>query len=115
LFLSMVGLYAVLASVVARRTREIGIRMALGSSVGRVFQMVLGEGAALIAVGLTVGVAGALATARALDGLVVGVSTMDPRLLGVVAVTTAAVALVACLAPARRAAHINPVDVLADP
>jgi putative ABC transport system permease protein len=112
LSLSIVGIYAVLAGVVARRTREIGIRMALGSSVRTVFRMVLTEGAALIGVGLLLGVGGAFAAARALDGLVFGIQPTDARLLSAVVAVTAAIALLACLAPARRAARINPVDVL---
>jgi putative ABC transport system permease protein len=112
LSLSVVGIYAVLAGVVTRRTREIGIRMALGGSVRTVFQMVLTEGAALIGVGLLLGVAGAFAVARALDGLVFGIQPTDARLLSAVVAVTAAVALLACVAPARRAARINPVDVL---
>jgi putative ABC transport system permease protein len=115
LALSVVGIYAVLASVVARRTREIGIRMALGSTVSRVFRMVLSEGVGLIVAGVVVGVAGALATARALDGFVFGVVATDARVLATVAIITSAAALAACLAPARRAARINPVDVLSDP
>jgi hypothetical protein len=115
LLLSMLGIYAVLASVVARRTREIGIRMALGSTVGRVFHMVLAEGAVVIGVGIALGLGGALAAARALDGLVHGVQPTDARILLLVAVATGSVALLACVAPARRAARINPVDVLAEP
>jgi putative ABC transport system permease protein len=112
LSLSVVGIYAVLAAVVTRRTREIGIRMALGSSVRAVFRMVLTEGATLIGVGLLFGIAGAFAVARALDGLVFGIQPTDARLLSAVVAVTAAIALVACVAPARRAARINPVDVL---
>ena len=114
LSLSVLGIYAVLASVVTRRTREIGIRMALGSSVRGVFQMVLSEGAALIGIGVLFGVAGALGAAGALSGLVFGVQTTDLRLIAAVAVVTSSVALLACLVPARRAARINPVDVLSE-
>jgi predicted permease len=110
--LAVVGIYAVLASVVTRRTREIGIRMALGSSVRGVFKMVLSEGAALICAGVLLGVCGALAAARMLEGLVYGVQATDPRLIGAVVGVTVVAALLACLAPARRAARINPVEVL---
>jgi predicted permease len=114
LFLSMLGLYGVLSNLVAGRTREIGIRMALGSTVSAVFRLVLGEGVLLIGIGLALGVAGALATARALEGQVFGVRTTDPVLLGAVALATCGVALLACVAPARRATRVNPVQVLAD-
>jgi putative ABC transport system permease protein len=114
LSLSVVGIYAVLAGVVTRRTREIGIRMALGSSVRAVFQMVLAEGVVLIGIGVLLGVGAALGAARALDGLVFGIRPSDPLVLSAVVTVTAGVALLACLAPARRAARINPVDVLSD-
>jgi putative ABC transport system permease protein len=112
LFLSMLGIYGVLASLVARRTREIGIRMALGSSVRDVLRLVLTEGTVMIGVGLMLGLAGAIAMARTLKGLVVGVQPTDPWLLGTVAVATGGVALLACIAPARRATRVNPVEVL---
>jgi len=111
----MVGVYAVLAGVVARRTREIGIRMALGSTVRGVFRMVLIEGAVLIGVGLALGLAGAVGMARTLDGLVFGVRPTDPLVLGAVAVATGGIALLACLVPARRATRIDPVEVLSEP
>ena len=112
LLLSMLGIYGVLVSLVARRTREIGIRMALGSSVRGVLQLVLTEGMVLIGVGLMLGLAGAVAMAHTLKGLVFGVQPTDPWLLGTVAVATGGVALLACIAPARRATRVNPVDVL---
>ena len=115
LLLSMLGLYGVLANFVARRTREIGIRMALGSSAGGIFSLVLTEGVLLIGAGLIIGIAGALATAQALEGMVFGVRPTDPLLLGTVAVVTGMVALLACVAPARRAARVDPVQVLSEP
>ena len=115
LLLSMLGIYGVLANVVARRTREIGIRMALGSTVSAIFRLVLTEGAMLIGVGLVLGLAGAVAMAEVMKGLLFGVQPTDPLLLGGVALATGAVALLACLAPARRAAHVDPVDVLSEP
>ena len=115
LLLSMLGLYGVLAHLVARRTREIGIRMALGSTVRAIFYLVLSEGAILIGVGLALGLGGAIAMAQALKGLVFGIQPTDPVLLGTVAAATGCVALLACLAPARRATRVDPVDVLAEP
>jgi ABC-type antimicrobial peptide transport system permease subunit len=115
LFLSMLGIYGVLANVVARRTREIGIRMALGSTVGEIFRLVLREGAVLITAGLLLGLAGAVAMAEVMKGLLFGVQPTDPVLLGGVALATGLMALFACVAPARRAARVDPVDVLSEP
>ena len=114
LFLSLLGIYGVLASLVARRRREIGIRLALGGSVRTVFRLILGEGVALIGAGLLLGVIGAIAMANGLKGLIFGVQPTDPVLLGGVALATGLVALLACLAPARRATRVNPVEVLAE-
>lgn len=115
LFLSLLGIYGVLANVVARRTREFGIRIALGSTVPGVFRLVPGEGAALIGGGLLLGLAGALAAGRALEGHVFGVQPTDPVILGSVAAATGCVALVACLGPARRATRVDPLRVLSEP
>jgi putative ABC transport system permease protein len=114
LLLSMLGIYGVLAGLVARRTREIGIRMALGESVAGVFHLVLTEGMLLIAAGLMFGLFGAIAMARMLKGLLFGVEPTDPVLLGLVALATGCVALLACIVPARRATRVNPVEVLAE-
>jgi putative ABC transport system permease protein len=115
LLLSMLGLYGVLANLVARRMREIGIRMALGSSVGGIFSLVLTEGVLLIGGGLLLGLGGAVVMVQALEGLVFGVQPTDPLLLGSVALVTGGVALLACLGPARRAARVDPVQVLSEP
>jgi predicted permease len=115
LLLSMLGVYGVLTHLVAGRTREIGIRLALGSSVPGVFRLVLGEGLVLVGTGLAIGLAGAVAAAGALKGLIFGVQPTDPRFLLAVAVATGCVALLACAAPARRATRVNPVEVLSAP
>ncbi len=112
LFLSLFGIYGVLAYVVAQRTREIGIRMALGSTVRGVFHLVFKEGLALIVVGLMLGVAGALALGRSLEGQLFGVAPTDPVILGTVALLTGSVALLACVAPSLRATRVDPVEVL---
>jgi ABC-type antimicrobial peptide transport system permease subunit len=112
LLLSLLGIYGVLASTVARRTREIGIRMALGSSVRDVVRLVLTEGVTLIVAGLILGLAGALAMAQMLQGLVFGVQPTDPLILAAVVAVTGCVALLACIAPAHRATRVNPVEVL---
>jgi putative ABC transport system permease protein len=114
LLLSMLGLYGVLVSLVATRTREIGIRLALGSTMQGVVRLVLTEGVLLIGLGVLLGLAGAVALAQTLSGLVFGVQPTDPVLLTAVAVITGAVALMACIAPARRAMRVNPIEVLAE-
>jgi putative ABC transport system permease protein len=112
LCLSVLGIYGVLAYVVAQRTREIGIRIALGSTVGGVFQLVFKEGLTLVAAGLVLGLLGAIALGRALEGQVFGVRPTDPVVLGTIVLSTGVVALLACLSPARRATRVNPVEVL---
>ncbi len=112
LLLSMLGIYGVLANLVARRSREIGIRMALGSTVRAIAALVLTEGATLIGIGLILGLAGAVAMAQVLKSLVFGVQATDPLLLGTVAFATGCIALLACVVPARRATRVDPVEVL---
>jgi predicted permease len=114
LLLSAVGIYGVLAFVVARRTREIGVRMALGSSPRGVFRLVFGEGLALVAGGLALGLLGAYAVRRVLADQVYGVTPTDPAILAAVSVGTGIVALLACLWPARRASRVDPLIVLRD-
>jgi ABC-type antimicrobial peptide transport system permease subunit len=89
--------------------------MALGSSAGGIFQLVLAEGLVSIGLGLALGLSGAFAMARVLEGLVFGVQPSDPVLLGAVAAAAGAVALLACIAPAHRATRVNPVEVLSEP
>jgi ABC-type lipoprotein release transport system permease subunit len=112
LFLSVLGLYGVLAYVVAQKTREIGIRVALGSTPRGIFQMFFKEGLTLVAGGLMLGLLGALAMGRALEGQVFGVAPTDPVVLGAVAVSTGIVALLACISPAYRATRVDPLNVL---
>ena len=112
LLLSMLGLYAVLVGVVARRTREIGIRLALGDTVAGVFRLVLAEGAGLIGIGLVLGLAGAGLAARTMKGLLFGVQPTDPVVFAGVALVTGAIALLACIEPARRATRVDPIRVL---
>jgi predicted permease len=115
LFLSMLGVYGVLASLVARRRREIGVRIALGSTVRGIFGLIFTEGAALIATGLLLGLAGAIALGRTLQDQLFGVEPTDPMILSAVAIATGLVALLACVAPARRAARVDPVVALGEP
>jgi len=112
LFLSGVGVYGVLTYLVTQRTKEIGIRMALGSDAREIFRLLLREGAILVCVGLVIGFAGTLALRHAIETQIFGVSTLDPMVLGFVLVMLGAVALVACAAPARRATRVDPVIVL---
>lgn len=109
LALGGVGIYGVIAYAVARRTREIGVRMALGAERGAVLRMVLREGGSLTALGLGVGMLGALAANRLLAGLLYGVAPTDPGVFVVVPLVLATVALVATVVPARRAARVDPL------
>jgi putative ABC transport system permease protein len=114
LLLSTLGIYGVLTYVVSQRTREIGIRMALGSTARGIFRLVFSEAMALLAVGLLLGLAGALSLGRLLEGQMFGVSPTDPVVLGYVAAATATIALLACVSPARRAARVDPLRALSE-
>lgn len=114
LSLAVLGIYGVLAYLVAQRRREIGIRIALGSSPRAVFRLVLREGLWLTATGLALGLAGAIALAGVLEDQVFGVEPTDPFVLGAVALVSAAIALLACLSPAWRAACVDPMVALGD-
>jgi predicted permease len=112
LLLAAVGLYGVLAYHVNQRTREIGIRMALGSQPSGILRLVLGEGSLLVALGLAGGLAGALGLRSAIAAQLYGVGPLDPAvMLGAVAIL-AATSFIACLGPARRAARVSPIVAL---
>ncbi|MEX2271551.1 MAG: ABC transporter permease [Vicinamibacterales bacterium] len=113
LFLSAIGIYGVLAYQVAQRRREIGIRMALGSSVRAVFGLVLVDGMRIVGVGLALGLAGAFLTGRYFESQLFGVRALDPIVIASVAVILAVVSFAAVSIPARRAARVNPVIALA--
>jgi putative ABC transport system permease protein len=112
LLLSAIGIYGVLAYLVLQRTREIGIRMALGSSTRAVFSLVLREGFLIIAGGLGIGAAGVPLLARSLQNQLFGIRGSDPMVLVLVIATLLLVAAIACLLPARRATRIDPVIAL---
>ena len=112
LFLAAIGLYGVLAYSVARRTREIGIRMALGAQRADVMRLILSQGLVLVAVGGVIGITVALVTGRVLRAYLVGVSQTDPVTFIAVALLLAAVAMLACRFPARRAGRIDPMEAL---
>ncbi|HUE76610.1 MAG TPA: ABC transporter permease [Longimicrobiales bacterium] len=112
LLLAAIGVYGVISQLVGQRTREIGIRVALGADRARVLRMVLGQGAVLIALGAALGILGAFVVARLVRGLLFGVAPVDPLTFVLVPVALVAVALVATYVPARRAAAVDPVTAL---
>lgn len=112
LALAIIGVHGVLNYAVSLRTREIGIRVALGAAPAQVQWAVVGEGAKLAAVGLTIGLVSALALTRLLSSLLYGVSAHDPLTFVGVAVILGATALIACYIPARRAARVDPIVAL---
>jgi predicted permease len=112
LALAAAGLFAVLAYVVALRSREIGIRMALGASPGAAISLVLRHAIQLLAVGVVAGLAIAMPLALVLQGALVGISPFDPLAIGPALAVLLITTLVAATIPARRAAHVDPVRVL---
>jgi predicted permease len=110
--LAVVGVYGVKAYAVARRTREIGIRMALGASARAVLWMILSEGALMLTAGVVIGLALAVATGKIVSGMLYQVSALDPVAFTVAPLVLGAAALVACWLPARRATRINPIQAL---
>jgi len=112
LLLTGVGVYGVLAYLVAQSTREIGIRMALGAETREVLMLTLWQGMGLVLLGLSVGLLGAWALTRLLKTLLFGVSVTDPLTFVVVALLLALVALLACWVPARRATKVDPLIAL---
>lgn len=112
LLMACIGLYGAVAYAVAQRTREVGIRLSLGAGRGAVTRLLLGGGLRLVAGGLVVGLLGALAVGRMLEGLLFGVRGVDPVTLGVVSLALVLVAATAAWVPARRAGRIEPVIAL---
>lgn len=112
LVLATMGLYSVMMYVVSQRTREIGIRMALGATVRDVLRMIVSQGMRLVVIGLVLGLIGAFALTRVFASLLLGVGTTDPLTFAGVAVLLVAIALLACWIPARRAAKVDPLVAL---
>jgi ABC-type antimicrobial peptide transport system permease subunit len=114
LLLAAIGLYGVLSQLVAARRREIGVRMALGARPSRILSAVVAQAAALTGLGIAAGLGASLVLARFMTTLVFGVSVRDPLTFLLVPVVLALVAAISALVPARRAARVDPMDVLRD-
>jgi len=112
LILGAVGLYGVLSYVVAERTREIGMRMALGATAGAVRRLVMSQGARVVLVGLVLGVGAALASTRLLGTLLYDVKAVDPVVFGAMSLVMSAIGLLASYMPARRASKVDPIESL---
>jgi predicted permease len=112
LLLATIGIYGVMAFAVSRRTREIGIRMALGAQVTDVLKLVLRQGGLLVVLGVAIGAGGAYFATRLLEGFLYGVAPHDTTTFVVVPILLALAALAACLLPARRATKVDPIEAL---
>ena len=112
LLIAAIGIYGVLAYSVNQRTREIGLRMALGATPRSVLHLIVRQGMKVVLVGVGIGLGGGLALGRAVSSLVFGVPVRDPATFSLVAVVLTAVALAACIIPARRAARVDPMVAL---
>jgi ABC-type antimicrobial peptide transport system permease subunit len=112
LALAVIGIYGVMSYSIAQRTREIGIRVALGAERRVVLSMVVGQGMRLAATGMTIGLAGALAVTRFASAFLYGISPTDPVTFIAIALLLSAAALLACYVPARRASRVDPIRAL---
>jgi ABC-type antimicrobial peptide transport system permease subunit len=112
LILAAVGIYGVMSLHVAHRSREFGIRLAIGADPRGLVRLVLGEGAVLAALGVALGIGGAIAATRSLASLLYEVSPTDPAVLLALPLLLGCIALAACYLPARRAARSDPLSVL---
>ena len=112
LLLAALGIYGVLAYSVTRRTREIGIRMAIGAERRHVLGMVMAEGGRLVGAGIVTGLIAAFWLTRLLRHQLFGVSPTEPRVFIAIVLVLTTIALLACLLPARRATRVNPMEAL---
>jgi putative ABC transport system permease protein len=110
--MSFSPVFGVMAYSVTRRTREIGVRIALGAGPGDVLAMILGQGLRTIFVGVAIGIAGSLALTRTVESLLFGVTATDPLTFGGVTLLLLGAGLLACYIPARRAMRVDPIIAL---
>jgi len=110
--LAAVGLYGAMSQWVGQRRQEIGVRMALGATTGQVLGLVLRQGVGLAGAGALAGLAAAAGLTRLMSSLLYGIAPRDPVVFTLVPVALVVAALLACLAPARRAATVDPIDAL---
>jgi ABC-type antimicrobial peptide transport system permease subunit len=114
LFLAIVGLYGVMSMAVGRRTREMAIRIALGAQRGSIMRLILGQGAAQLGVGITIGLVLAALIAPLLSAVLVGVEPRDPAVYAGVIAALFGSGTLACMRPVRRATRVDPMRVLGD-
>jgi ABC-type antimicrobial peptide transport system permease subunit len=112
LLLASIGIYGAVAYTVEQRTGEIGVRMALGAQTRDVLRLIVNQGMKPVVIGLAIGIVSAFALGRLIASQLYHVSAHNPALLGGATVLLAAIALVACLLPARRATFVNPIEAL---
>ena len=112
MILGAVGLYGVLSYVVAERTREMGVRIALGATAGAVRRLVVSQGAKVVVVGTALGAAAALSATRFLKTLLYGVNAIDPIVFVAMSLTMIGIGMLASYVPARRASNVNPIESL---
>jgi len=114
LLLAALGIYGVLAYFVSQRSRELGIRLALGAKPEALFRMVVGQGMRPVGIGAVLGLAGAVTVTRLMQSLLFGVTPVDPAAYAVATATLAVIALAACAVPALRATRVDPLVALRD-
>jgi putative ABC transport system permease protein len=112
LILASVGLYGVIAHSVSQRTKEIGVRVALGASSGRILRLIFAQGMLQLSIGLVIGMAAAFGVTRVLKGVLIGVSSTDPTTFTIVALVLTTAGILGCVIPARRAVRVDPVVAL---